>query len=206
MDETYKSVIAQLLFGPRKAFDVILRDNLNKYQLLFITLAGISNSFGRAIGIGNSYTLPVKLIFIICTGILIGLIIPNILAATISFTGKWFGGAATPKQVLLVISFALIPVACFLGINIVRLLIFGGALFGSNFNAFNSGSVAGYFFLITHYIQAFLIVPYAILLFVGLSEAQGFPFWKSILNVLVACLLIVVPMMLMVVLVMVVAG
>ena len=193
---TDKEVFTQIWTSPRKVFKFIIDNNYSKYMYLILFLGGVISSLSRSASkfSGDSPYAVLYLFGAIVGGGFFGWIAYYIYSAIISLTGKWLDGTADTSTIFKVFTYSIIPT-----LFIIFLLIFEFALNqnglqedGYNFTATDFPLLL--LLLLTYTIQTVLGIWSLVLLVIGLSEAQHFSVGKSILNLLIPVLIIVVPL------------
>ena len=200
MEKIYKETFIGLFKKPREVFQSTIDNKLDKYQVLLLILGGISNALGKAIGSGNSDSLGLFGTLIVCiiAGTLFGWLGVYIMSGLLSFTGKWINGRARTNDILNIVSYASVPMIFTIVIDIIYLFTFGGNLFQKNINLYVLGLTSYLIYIVGFIIILVLGIYYLVFLIIGLSVVQGFSIGKSLLNLLFAALIIVIPFLLIV--------
>lgn len=195
---TDKEVFTKIWFKPRMVFKFINDNYYEKYFIVLLVLAGISNAFSRSFNksLGDDLSLTALLAVCIFLGGLFGWIGYYFYAALLSWTGKWLNGKGNTNTFLRMSAYASLPTIFVLILLIPQLILFGDTLFKSDIDIYNNGL----FTVIVYYIIALfelIMGIWSIVFFIiGISEVQKFSIGKSILNLILPILIIIVPIML----------
>lgn len=197
---TDKEVFTKIWTTPRQVFKFINNSQYEKYMFVLLVLSGISRAFDRASSgnMGDRMSLFSVIALCVVMGGLLGWLSYYIYAALISWTGKWLGGIETTYSILRVLAYAMIPAVCGMVLLIPQIAIFGQELFRSDADIYAMGQ--------SHVLllYGFALVEFAlgiyslVLLVIGVSEVQKISVGKSILNLILAVLVIVLPILILV--------
>jgi hypothetical protein len=119
-------------------------------------------------------------------------------AALISWTGKWLKGQGDTSSLIRVLAYSSIPAIVALIFYIPQIIVYGDDLFKSNrhtadINWISSGIVYGSMAL--EFCLGILSVRLSV---IAISEVQKFSIGKSILNIFLSALVIVIPIVILV--------
>jgi hypothetical protein len=192
---TDKELFTQIWLHPRKVFKYINDNQYDRYVYLLLALAGISNGFDRAVdrNLGDSMSLWGIIGFSVIAGGLLGWISYYLYAGLISLTGKWLKGVGNTSSILRAFSYALIPSICAITLLLLQMSIFGRELFQSGWEFSSGGLLPILIYYSTIVVDLILGVWTFVLVVIAVSEIQQFSIAKSILNMLIAILVIAVP-------------
>jgi hypothetical protein len=185
---------------PRLVFKYINDKSYDKYVILLLILSGISKSFDNASNqnMGDNQSLLIIIGACVFAGGLMGWILVYIYAGLLSWTGKWLHGKGNSTALVNVIAYASIP-----GILVLILLVPEIATFGINTFTSHGVSDAGLNLKLIWGLFAvikFVLAIWALILVViGISEVQKLSIGKSILNLILPVLIIIVPVFLIVI-------
>ncbi|QQL48325.1 YIP1 family protein [Mucilaginibacter ginkgonis] len=203
MTNLYRAVLSNLLIKPKKAFKLIKRYDLDKYQFYFLILIGITNvihrDFLKLSDINNNFW-PREFVLIL-VGALIGWVGIYIYSYLIYLTGKWFGGHGDQSQIFNMLSYAAVPGILILMISLIAIIILRVLNFSvADYNVQQHIWGDDYFAIIqtVKYSVNFIAWCHFILTIIGLTVFQGFGIGKSIANVLAALMIIILPIALFV--------
>jgi len=192
---TDRDIFTKIWTSPRLVFKYINDTRYDKFLHILLILAGITRAFDRAStkNMGDNISLTGVLSICIILGGLFGWISYYIYAALISWTGKWLNGKGDTSSILRMLSYAMIPSIVVLILLIPQVAIFGNGIFQSNIDIYGSGLVS----IIIYYLILFLQLTFGIwtlvVFVIGVSEVQKLSIGKSILNIILPVLIIIVP-------------
>jgi hypothetical protein len=194
MDNQMFNVLNNLIKNPKLCFTTIKDSNFDKYKFWLISLLGISVIFNSAISksMGDQFGAFGIFLYILIFGPIFGTIFVYLLSGLISITGKWIKGQAKTNEVINIISIAAIPLILNIIVNIVFCILFGKSLFESSFNVNDFGTFSILIYKAGYFIGLILEIYYLILFVIGISVLQEFSILKSILNIFMAVLLLVI--------------
>ena len=194
-------ILKKIWFSPRQVFKYINDYKYGEYVSILLVMGGITTGFNAAIsghwGNGFSPSTVIILSFVVGGIYWIGYYIS---AALISWTGEWLNGKGNSKSIIRVIAYSLLPSLITLLLFIPELGLFGNKIFQSNIDLANSGFWSRFVFYIIDFLRVILPLWSFILMIIGISEVQKLTIWKSILNIILPSLVIVVPMMIIILL------
>ena len=195
---TEKNLISQIWFRPTDTLNFIINKCPEKYVTVFIVLGALVNSIDKAL-IRNSNAdktlievLPLAIIF----GLLLGWISFYIYAFVLSITGEFIGGKSQPKEFRTILGWALIPLISTLILLIPKILIFGDDLLLKNY--YNESVLLTITYFSFTVLEFILGIWSLIILVKGVMIIQEFRLGKSILNIILPILIILIPVFLIV--------
>jgi hypothetical protein len=196
MQLTDKEIFTNIWTSPRLVFKYLNENRYDKFVNLLLVLGGISGTFNNAStrNMGDNFPLIAVIAICIILGGLIGWIGYYIYAALLSWTGRWINGRGDTKSLLRVVSHAMIPAIFSMVLLIPQIIICGNGIFQSDFDILNNSLSAVIFFYLTILLELILGIWATVILVVGLSEIQKLSIGKSILNMILPGLIIVVPL------------
>ena len=170
---------------PRNTIKAILKYDPKYMVLPLAALAGIANNaldfesmdaiVGGSSFIGSAFVAA-----------LLGIVSLYISGFLLSLTGRWINGKANALKLRAAIAWAGVPV-------VTSLLLFIPLFFALNSESFGILSVSGIAFMI--------LGVWSLVLQVGMiSEIQKFSIWKAILNIILAGIVILIPLLIIAVL------
>ena len=195
MNGQFKNLMLNIVKNPRLAFNSVIDEKLSKTKFLLLSLLGISALFSNAISknLGDNFDSTKLVLYLLVTGPIFGILWAYLISALISWTGKWIKGYAKTNQVLNVLSIAAIPLILILMVNALFVAIFGSGIFKSGFDIQEYSTLSILIYKIGNFVKTILLLYYLFLFVIGISTLQGFSIFKSILNILLALLTIVLP-------------
>ncbi|MCL2328632.1 MAG: YIP1 family protein [Bacteroidetes bacterium] len=193
-------IFTKIWTSPRKVFKYVNDRKYSKYELILLVFAGISNGFDQAMSKNWGDNLPLWGIILtaVIGGGLLGWVSLWVYSALISWTGKWLKGEGKTDSILRIISYAMIPSIATLILLIFQIGILGNELFKANGDFASAGYAANIFIMFTGILTIILAIWTFVLCVIGVSEVQKFSIGKSILNVLLPVLVILIPIMIIV--------
>jgi hypothetical protein len=192
-----RDIFTKIWLSPRQVFKFINDYQYDKYVIVLLVLAGVAKALERASSNYYGDTKEIWEIVVTCVvvGGIFGWITYYLFAGIISWTGKWMEGEGNTESILRIMSFAMLPSIMALLILLIKVVIYGDDVFRSPEET-GTGllmSLWSYFFDFIHVLLAF----WSIFLFViGISEVQKLSIGKSILNLLIASLVLILPIVL----------
>ncbi|RFS17598.1 YIP1 family protein [Emticicia sp. C21] len=193
------SELIQYLFtNPKEAFrDIILWDRKEIVHISFF-LVSVEKAFERAElnHYGDSQSLDNIILSAIIIGGISGYLFMYLYSFGIDFTGQRIGGKSKKKEIRNIVAWASIPSIFLLIIFLLRIITFGENVFRSE-SMLESNELSeylGYFFALIQVLLSFITLR---ILVIGIATAQQFSFNKAILNIILAVLLILIPVILL---------
>jgi hypothetical protein len=193
---TDKEIFTRIWTDPRSVFKYLHENQYDKYVNLLLVLAGISKTFDRASSKNMGDTLPLIAVIGLCIilGGLVGWISTYIYAALLSWTGKWLNGKGNTVSLLRMMAHAMIPSIAALLMLIPQIGLFGNSIFQSEIDISVYGYISVGIFYFSLFIELSLTIYTLCLLVIGISEVQKLSIGKSILNLLLPGLTVLVPL------------
>jgi hypothetical protein len=195
-------IFTEIWTSPRKVFKYINDKHYDKYVVLLLVLSGISRAFDQVAtkNMGDNMSMLGILGLCIIGGGLFGWLTFYIYAALISWTGKWLNGAGNTDSILRIISYAMIPSIVAFILFILQIGIYGNEMFKSDGDMANEELLSNILIYFPLFLEFVLGIWTIVLCVIGISEVQKFSIGKSILNMLLPGLFILVPFMLIILL------
>lgn len=184
---------------PRAVFRYINTQDYRHYFFVFLALAGISNALDRAVlrDMGDSYSLGTILMLCILVGGLLGWISIYIYAWLLSISGTWIKGKANHSEIYRVIAYALLPAILGILLYIPQIAVFGNGIFQSG-PLENSGIAEMAIYWTTLVLELVLGIYTLVFMVSAVAEVQQFSLGRAILNLIMAVLVVVVPILILV--------
>jgi hypothetical protein len=188
-------IFTTIWISPRKIFKYIHESHHDKYVVTLLLLSGISRAFDRAAlnDMGDSNSLTAIIVLCIIAGGLFGWMTYYIYAAMLSWTGSWLGGKGNTKSILRILAYGMLPSVVALIFLIPQLVIYGDEVFKSEGDITSGGLLANVIVYGSMAIEFVLGIWTMVLCVVGISEVQKLNVGKSILNLLLPAIVIIVP-------------
>lgn len=193
-----KEIFTNIWTSPRKVFSYIHKTNHDKYLIILLLLSGISSAFDRASlrNLGDTLSLWSLIAVCIIFGSLLGWISYYLYSGLVSWTGKWLNGKSATKEILRILSYAMIPSILSLIFLVPQLIIYGNEIFKSEGDISSADIVSNILFYASVFFEFILSIYSVVLCVIGLSEVQNFSIGKAILNLLLPILIIIIPLLL----------
>jgi hypothetical protein len=197
---TETDIFTKIWLSPREVLKYIHENKYNKYVTVLLILSGIAKAFDNASAKNTGDNLSLWMLVVACIvgGALFGWISYYLYAALISWTGKWLKGQGDTSSLIRVLAYSSIPAIVALIFYIPQIIVYGDDLFKSNrhtadINWISSGIVYGSMAL--EFCLGILSVRLSV---IAISEVQKFSIGKSILNIFLSALVIVIPIVILV--------
>jgi len=193
-------IFTEIWTSPRKVFRYLNERNYDKYVTILLVLSGISSAFTQAASKNMGDKMSISVIIGICifSGGLFGWLFYYIYAALTSWTGKCLKGEGNTKSILRTISHAMIPSVIALGLLIPQISIYGNEVFKSDGEIISAGLISNILVYLSMFLEFVLAIWTIVLLVIGISEVQKFSIGKSMLNMLMVGLVVVIPIFLII--------
>lgn len=190
-----RALFSKLWTSPREALSYIHQHKYQKYYTLLLALAGITQSFDRAVSrdLGDKISLLGIVATCIIAGGLLGWISYYIYAALISFTGQWLKGIADTRSIIRVMAYALLPHILTLALLGLQISIYGIDLFQAEGDLTSGGTLANIVFYTSVVAELILGFWSLVLLIIGISVVQKFSIGKAIVNLIFPIIVIAIP-------------
>ncbi len=200
MNRIYKFVFLKLITGPKTAFSVIDRNELFKYRYPLLIVVGINNVLARnwLEVTDRCNNIAIKLGEDIVIGALLGWFPLLFVSWLIYNSGKWLNGQSDSLTISNILSYAVFyPITISL-ISTLGSMIFLRSHGYSKSEYLNSSDIhwhnTFYYIIKTHrYTSWGINLYFAFLAVIGISVIQGFTISKAILNLFIAVMIIVLP-------------
>lgn len=188
-------LMVKIFTHPKLAFAFIREFNYNKNIYFLLILSGITSSFGRAIknNMGDRMSLSEIIIFCILSGGFSGYLTSYIYAVCLSWSGKWLHGSSSTSAILRIFAFSSIPYILCLLITIVNIGIHGLSLFHENIEFITGDSTLNLVYYGSISLEILFSVWSVVLVIIGISMAQNFSIIKTLLNLIIPFLFILIP-------------
>jgi hypothetical protein len=192
-----KIIFIKIWTNPRQIFKYINDHHHDKYATALLVLSGISRAFDRASlrDMGDSQSLEMIIGICIIVGGLFGWMTYCMYAALISWTGTWLKSKGDTKSILRIISYAMLPSAIALVFLIPQIIVYGNEVFKSEGNITSAGllpNILVYGSMLFEFILGIWTIVFCV---IGISEVQKLGIGKSILNLFLPVIVVVVPML-----------
>ena len=182
---------------PRRTIRQIVETNPDRLVLLLAAVGGIVEALINASSDskGENMSLQAILLTALIGGPLMGVIGLWLGGALLRWTGGWIGGQADSRRIRATLAWANVPLVWSLLLWIPALLLFGAELFATATPILDASTMLSGLYMVFSFgigivsIWAFVVFLHA------LGEVQGFSAWTALLNMLLAFLVILVPLL-----------
>jgi len=190
------NLLTKIWTTPTDTFIYIFKNCPQKYLMILFALGGIAKGLERLSSrTAENELIPfIQIVISAFFGALLGWVSYYFYAWILNITGEWLNGKAQPKQFRTVIAWSLIPSICTIIILIPELIVFKSNLF-ENQQLLNE-SLNGFLIIFFLIVKITLTIWTFVILVKGTSLIQGFSNTKSILNIFLPILIIVLPILL----------
>ena len=173
-----------LWVSPRETMREILQKAPNFRLWLLSTLYGLGFGWLLSLSFPTGFSLP---FFIIATILspLVGYVLFSFTGYLFYLTGKWIGGQGSFQAVRSSVAWGSIPPIVNYILLIILALVVGTYHIPSLIQNFGANVGADIVFVIIGVLYAIVGIWGLIIWLFLLAEAQGFSFWKSVLNVII---------------------
>jgi hypothetical protein len=198
-----RDIFIKIWTEPRNTFKYINDNHFDKYVTVLLLLSGISRAFDRASlkNMGDKMSLGALIGVCIIAGGLFGWMTYYIYAALISWTGKWLGAKGNTKSILRVLSYAMLPSIIALIFLIPQIVVYGNGIFKSDGDITSAGLLSNFFVFGSMFLELILGACTIVFCVIGISEIQKLTIGKSILNLVLPAIVIMVPIIIIVLLI-----
>jgi len=195
-----KKLFTKIWTSPRDVFKFLNTYKYDKYVTLLLILGGITRTFDRASSKNMGDTLSIEVVILLCIviGALFGWLSYYIFAALLNWTGKWLKAKGNIDSLLRVIAYALIPSIFSLLLLIPQIAIYGNELFKSDGDVSSAGLIPNIIVYSSIFIEFVLAIWSLVLIVIGISEVQKLSIGKSILNLFLPVIVVIVPIILII--------
>lgn len=189
-----KDIFTKIWISPRLVFKFINENNYTKFTTILLILGGITSALNRASAVNMGDIMPLWSVLIVCMlgGAVFGWLYFYIYAALLSWTGKWLKGIGNTKALFRMISYALIPSMVVLFTFILRIVLIGNEEFQGNVDVLNNGFLTTTLFSFSLFVELVIGVWTLVILVIGISEVQKLSIGKSILNLILPMVLLII--------------
>jgi hypothetical protein len=185
---TEEEIFSKIWLQPRIVFSFIENHKYDAHLMFIWPVIGIISGLTKAIdkNMGDKIWLDQILLINIISGIFFGWLYYFFYAVGISWTWALIGWNANWKSIFRIMGYACIPFSFSLILIFIEIYLVWISLFQSTGTFYGTPIGLSFFG-----INCILWIWSTALMIVGISEVQGFPIWKSILNYLFPWILII---------------
>jgi hypothetical protein len=180
--------------SPRTVFKFSNDTNYNKLTTILLIFAGITSSLNIASVRNMGDYIPLWGVLIACVfgGAILGWISFYIYATLLSWTGKWLKGAGNTSSLLRMLSCAVISSLVIIFLFSIRIALYGNEVFQSNIDIVGKGAFTIGVYAFTAFVEIAICIWTLVFLVIGISEVQKLSIWKSILNLILPVIVLIV--------------
>ena len=188
-----KEIFTKIWMSPRQVFKFINENGYTKFTTILLILGGITSALNSASSRYMGDIMPLWSVLIVCLigGGIFGWLYFYIYAVLLSWTGKWMKGVGTTKSLFRMISYALIPSLLVLFTFILRIVLIGNEEFQRNVDVFDSRYLITALFSFSLFVEIVTGVWTLVVLVIGISEVQKLSIGKSIVNLILPMVLLI---------------
>jgi len=189
-----KEIFTKIWMSPRLVFKFINETDYTKFTTILLILAGITSALNSASTRYMGDIMPLWTVLIVCLigGGVFGWLYFYIYAALLSWTGKWLKGKGNTKSLFRMMSYALIPSLVVLFTFILRIVLIGNEEFQRNVEILDNGFLTTTLFVFSLFVELVIGVWTLVLLVIGISEVQKLSIGKSIVNLILPGVLLII--------------
>lgn len=182
---------------PRRTIRQIVETDPERLVLLLAALGGIVQGLASASNKsqGDRVSLTVILLANLVLGPVMGIVGLWLGGALLRWTGRWIGGQADTRRVRTALAWSNVPMIWSLLLWIPAILLFGQELFTDATPAIDANSLLAVLYVGFSIGTAVIGVWSFVVCLHALGEVQGFSAWTALLNMLLAFLVILVPLL-----------
>jgi len=188
-----KEIFTKIWMSPRQVFKFINENGYTKFTTILLILGGITSALNSASSRYMGDIMPLWSVLIVCLigGGIFGWLYFYIYAVLLSWTGKWMKGVGTTKSLFRMISYALIPSLLVLFTFILRIVLIGNEEFQRNVDVFDSRYLITALFSFSLFVEIVTGIWTLVVLVIGISEVQKLSIGKSIVNLILPMVLLI---------------
>lgn len=172
----------EIWIRPRKTIRRFVDTDPTRHVLLLASLAGVEGIvvFASQSSLGDQTSLPVILLLAVIVGPLLGLVNLYFSGALYSWTGSWFGGQATSREVRAAVAWSGVTSVAGLALWIPQLLLFGQELFTKQRPMIEANPYLALALWPFYFARLVLVVWGYVILVKTLTEVHRFSAWKAL--------------------------
>lgn len=199
---TDQEIFTTIWTSPRRVFKFINDNHYDKYNLILLSLAGLSRAFDRAVmkNLGDTMSLSGVIATCVIGGAVFGWISYYLYAALINWTGGWLNGKGNTKSIVTALAYGMLPLIVALALLIPQIVVYGNEMFKSDGDIISGGWLSNVIVYGSLALEFILAVISIVLTVVGISEVQKLSIGKSILNLVLPFFVVFVPIFLIILL------
>ena len=189
-----KEIFTKIWMSPRLVFKFINQNGYTKFSTILLIFGGITGALNSASTRNMGDIMPLWSVLIVCLigGGVFGWLYFYIYAALLSWTGKWLKGTGTTKSLFRMISYALIPSLLVLFTFMLRIALIGNAEFQRNVDVLDNEFLITSLFSFSLFVEIVTGIWTLAILVIGISEVQKLSIGKSIVNLILPGVLLII--------------
>ena len=189
-----KEIFTKIWMSPRQVFKFINQNGYTKFSTILLIFGGITGALNSASTRNMGDIMPLWSVLIVCLigGGVFGWLYFYIYAALLSWTGKWLKGTGNTKSLFRMISYALIPSLLVLFTFILRIALIGNAEFQRNMDVLDNEFLITSLFSFSLFVEIVTGIWSLAILVIGISEVQKLSIGKSIVNLILPGVLLII--------------
>jgi len=189
-----KEIFTRIWRSPRLVFKFINENNYTKFSTILLILGGITGALNSASTRNMGDIMPLWSVLIVCLigGGVFGWLYFYIYASLLSWTGKWLKGTGNTKSLFKMISYALIPSLLVFFTFILRIALIGNEEFQRNMDVLDNEFLITALFSISLFVEIVTGIWTLAILVIGISEVQKLSIGKSIVNLILPGVLLII--------------
>jgi hypothetical protein len=190
-----KEIFTKIWTSPRMVFKYLNDNKYDRYVYVLLMLGGITRAFDRAAtkSLGDDLSLILVITLCLVFGGVLGWITYYLYAALMNWTGKWLNGQGDTNSLLRMISHAMLPSIVALVLLIPQIVLFGNGIFQSEIDIYSNGLFSTIIYYSSATLEIILGIWTLVIFVIGISEIQKISIGKSILNMVLPGIIIIVP-------------
>ncbi len=197
---TDKEIIFKIWTAPRPVFKYIDKAGYSKYVTLLLVLQFVTKLI-KQYALQNTIITSNSLFFLIGTilcGVFISILIYFFFAILLRWTGSWMKGEANTTALIRVIAYSLIPMIFSFFLLIPGCIALHYGILKDYTEFTEEGALSTLIYYAFNAVEYVLLLWSIVLCIVGISQVQNFSLGKSVLNFLLAILVVVLPLSLII--------
>lgn len=180
---------------PRATIQQIVDTNPKRMILVLVVVAGFLEELNRASmrNMGDKLEGPIFFVIAAIAAPIGGLIALYIGSALLRWTGSWIGGQASSVHIRAAVAWSSIPIIWASTLWIPKLALFGQELFTSVTPRIDANPSLAFFLLGFMAVETTIGIWAFVIFLKCLGQVQNFSAWKTLGNIIVSSLIIVIP-------------
>lgn len=192
---TDKEVFRKIWTKPKQVLQYINETKYDKFFYVLLFFAGISRAFNRASSknYGDDMSLLKIIGLSIILGGLLGWVAFYLYASLLRWTGEWINGKGETDSILRILTYAMFPTTIALLFLIPQISIYGVEVFKEHGDTVSADLYSNIIFYSSGIAQLILSIYALVFVVIGVSEVQQLSIGKTILNLFLPILVLLIP-------------